>query len=616
MKFAAQALFYFLALVSLAPVSSVCTHGRLFIADADSAKVHTYEIDGSDKPVLINTIETFSAVGPQFLYTSSIDETVTAIDRGMAANSWQDGTVSFIRSGVAASSHDGLQGFAAEKEDPSLVDGFHINCTRPIHFVAHDQKIAVFCDGAFDDNINSTVWVVDERLFGEGEQPLVFSKELAGSHHGVVVPVDDNHILVSMATPERIARVADAGALPDGFTVYDYDLQVLHGLNEVEDPSRSCSGFHGSGVVSNSFVFACDQDHGGLLVVNYLETASTYTSRALSYPDNFQAHRTGSLEYSHFSELVVGNFADRVTSDFKLVAFTPKGQQSTIADDQILNLDAAQCSFKFERSDGEDIVLIWMPTGNLRVYALNPEWMLIADIQVIADMTSCDGTQLTAGQGHAYMMQGESLFDVVLHDLTSVKITSSALGFTPSSAVVTGVPVGHVCDAPDFPDTPATNSVDGWISIELDLVPVGSNARTNFLMAFRNQIARTLNVGINRVFLEEIYKESAGISDVVHMRFSDPTEHDANQEMGEGLFDRLMTSDLDAIGLGIVGVSTTPSPRSTNNDDGKALPTGATVGLVVGGIAIASTAFIFYQKRGGVKAPFELEKAEEPTQVA
>jgi hypothetical protein len=56
MKFVAQALFYFLALDSSQPVSSYCTHGRLFIADADSGKVHAYEIDGSDKLVLINTI--------------------------------------------------------------------------------------------------------------------------------------------------------------------------------------------------------------------------------------------------------------------------------------------------------------------------------------------------------------------------------------------------------------------------------------------------------------------------------------------------------------------------------------------------------------------------------
>jgi hypothetical protein len=614
MKFSAQVLVYFLAFNSLQSVSSDCTHGRLFIADADSAKVYAYDIDGSHQTVLINTIETFSGLGPQYLVTSSTEGTVTAFYRGKTENSWQDGTVSFIRVGVAPSSHD-VAGFAAEKEDPSLVDNFHINCTRPIHHVAHDQKIAIFCDGAFDDNINSTVWVVDERNFGEGEQPLVFTKELAGSHHGVVVPVDDNHVLVSVAVPERVAKAADSSALPDGFTVYDYDSQVLHGLNEVEDPSRSCLGFHGSGVVSNSFVFACDEDHGGLLVVDYGETVA-YTSRALSYPDNFQDHRTGSLESSLGSELVVGNFADRGTNDYKLVVFSPKDQQGTIEDDQILNLDAPQCSFQFEKSDGEDLILVWMPTGNLRVYAIRPEWMLIADIQVIADMSSCDGTQMAAGQGHAYVMRGESLFDVVLHDLTSVEINTSSLGFTPSSAVVAGVPAGHACDAPPFPEAPATNAVNGWVSIDQDLAPIGSTAMAEFLLAFRNKVARSLNVGINRVFVEQTYKESGG-SSVIHMLFSDPTQNDPNQERGEALLDQLMTNSLSAIGLNFVSVSTSApdpvfeeeDPRNSSND-GRKFPVWATVGLSLVGavIAIASAATIVFKKREA-KALFDGELA-------
>jgi hypothetical protein len=617
MKFVAQVLVYVFASISLQSVSaSHCTHGRLFIADADSANVYAYDIDGSDidgshQTVLINTIETFSGLGPQFLVASSTEETVTAVYRGKKENSWQDGSVSFIRVGVAPSSHE-VAGFATEKEDPSLVDNFHINCTRPIHHVSHDQKIAMFCDGAFDDNINSTVWVVDERNFGEGKQPLVFTTELAGSHHGVVVPVDDNHVLVSVAVPERVAKAADSSALPDGFTVYDYDSQVLHGLNEVEDPSRSCLGFHGSGVVSNSFVFACDEDHGGLLVVDYGEAAA-YTSRALSYPDKFQAHRTGSLVSSPGSELVVGNFADRDAKDYKLVVLSPKVQQDAIEDDQILNLDAPQCSFQFEKSDGEDIILVWMPTGNLRVYAIDPEWMLIADIQVIADMSSCDGTQMAAGAGHAYVMQGESLLDVVLHDLTSVDIKTSALGFTPSSAVVAGVPAGHACDAPPFPGAPATNAVNGWVSFQQDLAPIGSPAMTDFLLAFRNQVARSLNVGINRVFVEQTYKESGG-SSVVHMLFSDPTQNDANQEKGEALLDQLMASDLNGIWLGIVGVTTyAPAPAFEaedpgNNSDGRKIPTWATVGLSIGGllIAIASVATIAFKKRDA-KALFDVE---------
>jgi hypothetical protein len=253
--------------------------------------------------------------------------------------------------------------------------------------------------------------------------------------------------------------------------------------------------------------------------------------------------------------------------------------------------------------------------GNLRVYAIHPAWMLIADIQVIAGMVSCDGTQMAAGQGHAYVMRGESLLDVSLHDLTSVEINTFELGFTPSSAVVTGVPAGHACDAPRFPDTPATDSVSGWVSIQQNLAPVGSTAMANFLVAFRNQIAHNLNVGINRVFVEDIYKESGG-NYVVHMLFSDPTQHDTNQEMGEVLLDQLMTSDVNAISLSIVDVSTSAPLQenaSINNDDGdKSWPKGATIGLVlVGLIAIASMAAAIHFKKRAKTAVFDLEKASQ-----
>jgi hypothetical protein len=134
-----------------------------------------------------------------------------------------------------------------------------------------------------------------------------------------------------------------------------------------------------------------DYDYIVLLTILSLPDNTADEDRALSYPDNFQAHRTRSLEYSHWSELVVDNFVDRGIEDFKLVAFSPKDQQGALDENQMLNLDAAQCSFMFERSDGEDIILVWMPSGNLRVCALVPMWMLIADIQVIADMTSVVG---------------------------------------------------------------------------------------------------------------------------------------------------------------------------------------------------------------------------------
>jgi hypothetical protein len=142
---------------------------------------------------------------------------------------------------------------------------------------------------------------------------------------------------------------------------------------------------------------------------------------------------------------------------------------------------------------------------------------------------------------------------------------------------------------------------------------------TGFLLAFRNQVARSLNVGINRVFVEQTYKESGGNS-VVHMLFSDPTQNDANQEKGEALLDQLMTSNLNEIGLNIIAVSTSaPDPvieedPSTINpgtiNDSRNFPIGATVALsLVGVIALVSAATIVFKKREAKTFDVEPEPA-------
>jgi hypothetical protein len=140
MRLVAQVLLCFLAFISLQAVLSDCTRGHLFVADADSAKVRACNIDGSDKPALINAIETVSGLGPQHLRASLTCGAVAALCRGKTENSWQDCAASFVRVGVSPNGHV-VEGFAAEKEDPSLVDGFCVNCTRPIHRLPHDKKI-------------------------------------------------------------------------------------------------------------------------------------------------------------------------------------------------------------------------------------------------------------------------------------------------------------------------------------------------------------------------------------------------------------------------------------------------------------------------------------------
>jgi hypothetical protein len=156
------------------------------------------------------------------------------------------------------------------------------------------------------------VWVIDESKFGPSTESsaVIYNTTLIGSHHGVAIPVDDNHVLYSLATPERINRTSGSSALPATFQVVDYQGDVLHSIDDTTSDDTCCSGFHGSWAVNNTFVLACDAEHGGILVVDYEEASNAYSSRALSYPESFTEHRTGTYAEHHQSPNVVGNFGD------------------------------------------------------------------------------------------------------------------------------------------------------------------------------------------------------------------------------------------------------------------------------------------------------------------
>lgn len=146
-------------------------------------------------------------------------------------------------------------GFSYEKEcdhlhmeysDPTVAENANIdNCSRLIHQVRHDIKIAIFCDGAFDSTppVNTTVHVIDQT-------------SLEGAHHGVAIPVDDGHLLHSTALQERINWNPNATSLPSTFK-----------LDDTSNPDTHCAGFHGGVSVGNTFMLACDDIHGGFVRV-------------------------------------------------------------------------------------------------------------------------------------------------------------------------------------------------------------------------------------------------------------------------------------------------------------------------------------------------------------
>jgi hypothetical protein len=85
-----------------------------------------------------------------------------------------DGFVRIIDTGFSFDDH-GDHGHVTYSE-PTIVQNALIDeCHRPIHQVRHDDKVAIFCDGAFDavPQQNTTIHVVDETLLGDSTQSAV-----------------------------------------------------------------------------------------------------------------------------------------------------------------------------------------------------------------------------------------------------------------------------------------------------------------------------------------------------------------------------------------------------------------------------------------------------------
>ena len=101
-----------------------------------------------------------------------------------------------------------------------MLTNANFECACPMHYVQHDDKIGIFCDGAVTetDLESSTIWILDENLLKSGGiSPVIYQKTLQGSYHGIVIPVYDNFVLYSLTLPKRVSKadfsVADSSHL-------------------------------------------------------------------------------------------------------------------------------------------------------------------------------------------------------------------------------------------------------------------------------------------------------------------------------------------------------------------------------------------------------------------
>lgn len=451
-----------------------CTNGRLFVADANSSSIFYFDLDGGLEALAPSgsLLDDLAGVEGQTVISAGENE-IAVIHRGLISSMYEDGSIHFYRAGTVIESHGDHD--HVEKRSPFEIQNAKVNCARATHYVEHDDKIAIFCDGFFNPDlsgtqVNTTVHVVDKTLFASAPEPsaVVHSVVLEGSHHGVAVPVDDNHLLVSVALPERIARVEDSSSLPNGFVVQDYEGNLLHDLNVADDKDRSCAGYHGTAAINGNIAMGCDATHGGILLVDYEPTTAAYTSRSLVYPEGFEGYRVGSFLEHHHAKHVMANFNGNGT--FNMLAFDPTFE--SFSEEHLLTFPERPCSSAYEKTEAE-VIFVFLATGVFQVYEFHNTWKLLSEVEVIPGMTDCATGFMTPGYGQAFVFDRveekmhaidatellHSLHDetvaTTLTDATTLTVFETSLTFMPSSAAVSGVPEGYACVAEEHHDHPA-----------------------------------------------------------------------------------------------------------------------------------------------------------------
>ncbi len=201
---------------------------RLFIGDHAEAKVSAIDLETGD------TIGTFPLASPATLYTTHSGEAVYAVQG--AGNQ-----VSAISSGITIDDH-GDHG-DIEITDPALIDAV-VPGERPVHFVEHDGKIALFFDGTGTTSIvGEHSWLDDGNV-----DPKIIDS--GSPHHGVAVPWGDYTII-------SVPNAEDPTALPIG-------VNVINAAGEIVGETHGCADLHGEASSGNMLAIACAE---GLLIV-------------------------------------------------------------------------------------------------------------------------------------------------------------------------------------------------------------------------------------------------------------------------------------------------------------------------------------------------------------
>jgi hypothetical protein len=201
---------------------------RLFVADHAKPIVTAIDL-ATDK-----TLATIPLASPASLYATPSGEAVYAVQG-------TGNQVSVISSGIHLDDH-GDHG-DIEITNPVALEAV-VTGTKPVHFVEHGGKIALFFDG------EGKTRVLSEADWLDGDGVATGEFDSGAPHHGVAVPWGD-YTIVSVPNPD------DPTALPIGVNVLDVSGAIVGDLH-------ACPDLHGEASSGNMLAIACAE---GLLIV-------------------------------------------------------------------------------------------------------------------------------------------------------------------------------------------------------------------------------------------------------------------------------------------------------------------------------------------------------------
>ena len=439
---------------------SSCTYGKLFVSDgADGSTVHVIDLNSGSNLTKETTVTVNGGAAANDLYVSANTQVVGVLYYGSNATNYTDGVVNWIHTGAALEE----DGTTVAYTSPTALPNAAFDCVLPLHFTSNVGMIAIFCDGNYDVFSNSTIWVIDESKLSDtsassvDENVIIYNTTILSSHHGNSLIIDDDHLLYSLASPDRIIRNVNGtdDVLASTFAVADLSGNVVYAIDDTSNVNTSCSGHHGITNTHHTAVLACDEIHGGVLMVSYDDTSKAYSSRALAYP--VEGYRSFHFEQHNNASHIVGDLllydgATEELSSFHLFAFST--DDTLLTDSNIVKLPTEQypCGFSYEKSEG-NIVLVLVAEGLLLAYEFESSWTEVSRLQVVKNMTKCSQAVFASGYAQAFVLttavDNATIYAIDLSKIHTEGImttyATSSIDFLPYSAVVAGVPLSTAC---------------------------------------------------------------------------------------------------------------------------------------------------------------------------